>query len=129
MSDNDQPEPMRVRATPTLTFADQTGISTYTAFVTARFFVAGFVETHGLPSSLSADLFRRIPVVPMTFARGMYSSSSSPLVIGVTMVEPTMLLGKGIEETLVDVVEASIRSFALSLAMVPSTRAQLILPG
>jgi hypothetical protein len=120
---------MRVRATPTLTFADRTGISTYTAFVTARFFVAGFVETDGLPSSLSADLFRRILVAPMTFARGMYSSSSSPLVIGVTTVEPTMLLGKGIEETLVDVVEASIRSFALSLAIVPSTRAQLMLPG
>jgi hypothetical protein len=120
---------MRVRAIPTLTFADGTGISTYTAFATARFFVAGFVETDRLPSSLSADLFRRIPVAPINFARGMRSSSSSPLVIGVTTVEPTMLLGKGIEETLVDVVEVSIRSFALSLAIVPSTRTQLMLPG
>jgi hypothetical protein len=43
-----------------------------------------------------------------------------------------MLLGKGIEETLVDVVEASIRSaaaFALSLAMMPTIRAQLMLSG
>jgi hypothetical protein len=120
---------MRVRAIPTLTFADGNGISTYTAFVTARFFVAGFVETDRLSSSLSTDLFRRIPVAPMNFARGMCSSSSSPLVTGVTAVEPTMLLGKGIEETLVDVVEASIRSFALSLAIVPLTRAQLMLPG
>jgi hypothetical protein len=49
-------------------------------------------------------------------------------VIGVVTVEPVLLLGKGIGETLVDVVEASIRSaatFALFLAMMPTIRVQL----
>jgi hypothetical protein len=108
-------------------------MSTYTAFV-ARFFVAGFVETDRLPSSLSADLFRRIPVALMTFARGflwkLYSSSSSRIVIGVVTVEPVLLLGKGIGETLVDVVEArSATTFALYLAKVPKIRARLMLSG
>ncbi|SRR6266446_14074 len=127
---------MGVRAIPTLTFADGTGISTYTAFMTARFFVAGFVEIDGLPSSLSADLFRRTPVALMTLA-GVFlwklgSSSSSQLVIGVPNVEPALLLERSIEEALVEVVEASIRSaaaFALFLAMVPTIRAQLMPSG
>jgi hypothetical protein len=124
---------MRVRPIPTLTFADRAGISTYTAFVTARFFVKGFVETDGLPSSLSADLFRCTPVAHMYFAgcflRKLVSSSSSPLVKGVPNVEPVLLLGKGIGETLVDVVETSICSaaaFALYLAMVPIIRARFM---
>jgi hypothetical protein len=126
---------MRVRPIPPLTFADEAEISTYTAF-TARFFVAGFVETDGLPSSLSADLFRCTPVAHMYFAgrflRKLGSSSSSPLVKGVPNVEPALLLGKGIEETLVDVVETSICSaaaFALYLAMVPIIRALFIASG
>jgi hypothetical protein len=100
--------------------------------MTARFFVAGFVETDGLPSSLSADLFRRTPVALLTLARGFLwklgSSSSSPIVKGVSDVEPALLLGKGIEETLVDVVGTLICSaaaFALYLAMVPTIRARL----
>jgi len=127
---------MRVRPIPTLTFADGTGISTYTPFMTARFFVAGFVETDGLPSSLSADLFRRTPVALMIFAGGFLwklgSSSSSPLVKGVSNVKPVLLLGKGVEETLVDVAEASVCSaaaFALYLAMVPTIRARLMPSG
>jgi hypothetical protein len=120
---------MRVRPIPTLTFADEAGISTYAAFMTARFFVAGFVETDGLPSSLSADLFRHALVSLTIFAGGFLwklgSSSSSPLVKGVQNVEPALLLEKGIEETLVDVVEASIccaAAFALYLAMVRTNR-------
>ena len=127
---------MRVRAIPTLTLADGAGISTYTVFMTARFFVAGFVETDGLPSSLSADLFRRTPVALMIFARGFLwklgSSSSSPLVEGVPSVELVLLLKRGIEETLVDVVEASAcfaAAFALYLAMVPIIRVRLMPSG
>jgi hypothetical protein len=72
----------------------------------------------------------------MIFARGFLwklgSSSSSPLVKGVpnVEVEPALLLEKGIEETLVDVVvETSICSaaaFALYLAMVPTITARLM---
>jgi hypothetical protein len=130
---------MRVRGIPTLTFVDgPTGISTHTAFMTGRFFVAGFVETDRLPSSLSADLFRRNPIALMALPGGflwkLESSSSWPLVAGVPNVEPALLLGKGIEEeALVDVVvEASTRSaaaFALYLAMVPTIRARLMLSG
>ena len=72
----------------------------------------------------------------MIFAGGFLwklgSSSSSPLVKGVPNVEPALLLGKGIEETLVDVVEASICSaaaFALYRAMVPTIRARLMFSG
>jgi hypothetical protein len=71
MSDNDQSRSVIVRAIPTLTFADGTGISTDTVFTNTRFFAAGFVETDRLPSSLSADLFRRIPVALMTFVGGL----------------------------------------------------------
>lgn len=127
---------MRVRAIPTLTFAGGAEISTYTPFMTARFFVAGFVGTDGLPSSLSADLFRRTPVALVFFAGGfpwkLGSSSSAPLVKGVPNVEPVLLLEKGIEETLVDGVETSIccaAAFALYLAMVPTIRARLMPSG
>ena len=127
---------MRVRAIPTLTLADGAGISTYTVFMTARFFVAGFVETDLLPSSLSADLFRRAPVALMIFAGGFLwklgSSSSSPLVKGVPTVELVLLLKRGREETLVDVVEASAcfaAALALYLAMAPTTRARLMPSG
>jgi hypothetical protein len=101
--------------------------------MTVRFFVAGFVETDGLPSSLSADLFRR---TLMLFAGGFLwkfgSSSSSPLVKGVPNVEHALLLGKGVKETLVDVVEISICSvaaFALYLVIVPTIRARLMPSG
>jgi hypothetical protein len=104
--------------------------------VTARFFVAGFVETDRLPSSLSAVLFRRTPAVLLALAEGFLwkteFSSSSQLVKGVPNVEPVLLLGKGMEETLVDVVETSICSaaaFALYLAMVPTIRARLMPSG
>jgi hypothetical protein len=128
---------MRVRPIPTLTFADGAGISTYTSFMTARLFVAGFVETDGLPPSLSADLFRRTPVALLILAGAFLwklgSSSSSALVKGVPNVEPVLLLGKGIGETLVeDVVETSIcfaAAFALYLAMVPTIRARLMPSG
>lgn len=102
--------------------------------MTVRFFVA---ETDGLPSSLSADLFRHALVALMMFSRGFFRklgpSSSSPLVKGVPNVEPALLLEKGTDETLVDVVvEASICSaaaFALYLAMVPTIRARLKFTG
>jgi len=48
---------------------------------------------------------------------------------GVPNVEPALLLGKGIEETLVDVVETSAAAFALYLAMVPTIRARLMFSG
>ena len=61
----------------------------------------------------------------MIFAGGFLwkldSSSSSALVKGVPNVEPALLLGKGMEETLVDVVDVSACSaatFALYLVMV-----------
>jgi len=101
--------------------------------MTARFFVAGFVETDGLPSSLSADLFLRALVTLMVSVGGFFwklgSSSSSPLVKGVPNVEPALLLGKGIEETLVDVVETSAAAFALYHAMVPTIRGRLMFSG
>jgi hypothetical protein len=101
----------------------------------ARLFVAGFAETDGLPSSLSADLFRRL-VALVIFAGGFLwnldSSSSSALVKGVPNIEPALLLAKGIEETLVDVVDVSICSataFALFRAMVATIRARLMFSG
>lgn len=128
---------MRVRAIPILTFADRTGISTHTAFIGARLFVVGLVETDRSLPSLSADLFRRIPVVLMTLAVAFLckldSSSSSPLVSGVARAELVLLLEKGMEETLaeveVEVVDASKRSAALpeSLAMVATVTARLVL--
>jgi hypothetical protein len=125
---------MRVRAIPMLTFGDRTGISTHTAFMAVRLFVIGLVETDGSPPSLSADLFRRNPVVLMTFATAflcrLNSSSSSPLVAGVSTVEPALLLERGAEETLaeVEVAEASKRSviaFPVALAMIPTITARL----
>ena len=104
--------------------------------MTARFFVAGFVETDRLPSSLSAVLFRCTPVALLALGGGSLwkteFSSSSQLVKGVPNVEPVLLLGKGMEETLVDVAETSICSaaaFALYLAMVPTIRARLMPSG
>lgn len=100
----------------------------------ARLFVVGLVETDGSPPSLSADLFRRNPVVLMTFATAflckLNSSSSSPLVAGVSTVEPPLLLDRGAEETLaeVEVAEASKRSviaFPVALAIVPTITARL----
>jgi len=80
----------------------------------ARLFVAGLVETDESPPSLSAGLFRRVPLVLMTFVVGFsWNSSSSPLVAGVSTVEPALLLGKGYEETLVEAVEVSICSAAV----------------
>jgi hypothetical protein len=123
---------MRVRAIPILTFGDRTGISTHTAFMAARLFVVGLVETDGSPSSLSADLFRRDPVVLMTlaFLCRLNSSSSSPLVAGVSTVEPALLLDRGAEETLaeVEVAEGSKRcviAFPVALAIVPTITARL----
>ena len=95
----------------------------------ARLFI-GLVEIDGLSPSLSADLFRRFPVVlmtfPITFLCKLNPSSSSPLVAGVFAVEPVLLLEKGTEETLgeVEVVEASKRSaavFLVYLVMVPQS--------
>ena len=101
--------------------------------MTARFFVAGFVETDGLPSSLSADLFLCALVTLMEFSGGSLwkfgSSSSSPLVKGVPNVELVLLLKKGIEETLVDVVETSAAASALYLAMVPTIKTRLMFSG
>src|SRR5258708_11413291 len=119
MSDNDQSGPMRVRGIPTLTFVDgPTGISTPTAFMIERFFVAGFVETDRLPSSLSADLFRRNPIALMALPGGflwkLNSSSSWPLVAGRSYVEHALLLGMGMEEKALTValVKGSTRSAA-----------------
>jgi hypothetical protein len=121
---------------PKLTFAERGGISTHTAFM-ARLFVVGLVETERSSPSLSADLLRRIPAVLMTFATTfvckLESSSSSPLVKGVSTAEPPLLLERGMEETLAEVevvVEASkrfIAVFLVFLAMVPAITSRLML--
>jgi hypothetical protein len=101
----------------------------------ARLFVVGLVETDRSPPSLSADLFRRNPVVLMTFAVvflcNLKSPSSSPLVGGVLTVEPALLLERGTDETLAEVevvVEASKRSavvFPVALAIARKITARL----
>jgi hypothetical protein len=105
-----------------LTFTAQIGVSVYPAFMTARFFIAGLVETGRSPPSLSADLFRHISVVFMTFAIAPFwclesPSSMSPMVGGPT-IEPTIPLGKGIEETLGEAVGRPGAAFPLLVSPV-----------
>lgn len=93
--------------------------------MTARLFAEGWAEND---NDRSADLFWRAVGAlldrSLAFLCKRNSSSSTPLVAGVSMTEPALLLGKGTEEGVVEAVEASFCSVAtlpLILAMVQGT--------
>lgn len=97
--------------------------------MTARLFAEGWAEND---NDRSADLFwravRALLDRSLTFLCKWNSSSSTPLVAGVSMTEPALLLGKGTEEGVVEAVEASfcsVAAFPLIPAMLPQNRARL----